>query len=112
VASTLNEFAARSRTGIIIDEDQLPIRKEVREACEILGLDPLYVANEGKMVAAVAPKDAEKVLQAMKKNPLGAAAAIIGEVTNLNAGKVMMKTPIGTTRIVDMMSGEQLPRIC
>jgi hydrogenase expression/formation protein HypE len=112
VASTLNEFAARSGVGILLEEDQVPIRPEVVEACDILGLDPLYVANEGKAVIIAAAGDAEKVLQAMKADPLGAMSRVIGEVTEMHPGKVLMRTRQGTTRVVDMLSGEQLPRIC
>ncbi len=112
VASTLNEFAVRSGVGISLDENQLPVRGEVNEACEILGLDPLYVANEGKMIASVAPGQAELVLQAMRSHPLGARAAIIGEVGEHPKGRVVMRMQRGGTRVVDMLSGEQLPRIC
>lgn len=112
LASTLNEFAEKSNVGIVIEESSLPVRKEVREACDILGLDPLYVANEGKMVAVVDPRGAEAALRAMRANPLGSDARIIGEVTEAHRGKVVMKTGIGTTRVVDMFTGEQLPRIC
>lgn len=112
MASTLNEFAEASNVGIVIEEDRLPVRKEVAEACEILGLDPLYVANEGKMVAVVAPDGAKAALEAMREHPLGANAQVIGEVTESHRGKVILKTKIGTTRVVDMFTGEQLPRIC
>lgn len=112
LASTLNEFAEKSNVGIVIEESSLPVRKEVREACDILGLDPLYVANEGKMVAVVDPRGADAALRAMRANPLGSDARIIGEVTEAHRGKVVMKTGIGTTRVVDMFTGEQLPRIC
>ena len=112
LASTLNEFARRSAVGIVIDEAKLPIRGEVREACEILGIDPLHVANEGKLVAVVPREGAEQVLRTMRKNSLGKMAGIIGEVTGEHKGKVIMKTRIGTTKVIDMMVGEQLPRIC
>ncbi len=112
LASTLNEFAKKSNLGIVIAEEKVPIREEVMEACEILGLDPLYVPNEGKMVAIVERNNAETVLQAVRKDPLGKIANIIGEVTDSHRGKVIMKTKIGTTKIVDMATGEQLPRIC
>ena len=112
LASTLNEFARMSNRGIVIEEGQLPIREEVTEACEILGLDPLHVANEGKLVALVERSGADAVLQAMRKHPLGTMASIIGEVTDAHKEKVILKTKIGTTRVVDMLSGEQLPRIC
>jgi hydrogenase expression/formation protein HypE len=112
VAATLNEFAKKSNVGIVIKEEKLPIREEVVEACEILGFDPLYVANEGKMVAVVERDSADTVIQVIRKDPLGETAHIIGEVTDSHRGKVIMKTKIGTTRVVDMHTGEQLPRIC
>jgi hydrogenase expression/formation protein HypE len=88
------------------------VRDAVRAACELLGFDPLYVANEGKLVAVVAPNDAGKILAKMKRNKYGADAAIIGEVTDEHKGKVILKTRLGASRIVDMLSGELLPRIC
>ena len=112
VSSALNEIAERSRVGIELDESSLPIHEQVRGACELLGLDPLYVANEGKLIAIVAPESAEAVLQAMRNHPLGAEAEIIGTVKKENAEMVTMRTPFGTTRIVDMLAGDQLPRIC
>ena len=112
VSSTLNEIAQQSRVGIQIDEASLPIHEQVRGACELLGLDPLYVANEGKLIAIVAPEAADAVLQAMRGHSLGAEAQIIGTVTEKNSGLVTMRTPLGTTRVVDMLSGDQLPRIC
>ena len=112
VSSTLNEIAQRSRVGIELEESSLPIHEEVRGACELLGLDPLYVANEGKLIAIVAPEAADAVLQAMRRHPLGAEAQIIGTVKKENPGLVTMRTPLGTTRIVDMLAGDQLPRIC
>src|SRR5271169_2446673 len=112
VSSALNEIAERSRVGIELDESSLPIHEQVRGACELLGLDPLYVANEGKLIAIVAPESAEAVLQAMRRHPLGAEAQIIGSVKKENPGLVTMRTPFGTTRIVDMLAGDQLPRIC
>jgi hydrogenase expression/formation protein HypE len=112
LASTLNEIAAQSHAGIAIRETALPIHDGVRGACEVLGLDPLYVANEGKLVAIVPAASAEAVLAAMRRHPLGAEAAIIGEVVALHPGLVTMHTPFGTTRIVDMLAGDQLPRIC
>jgi hydrogenase expression/formation protein HypE len=90
----------------------IPISEEVKGACEILGLDPLYVANEGKMIAIVAAADAEKALATLRRFPLGKEAAIIGEITDDHPGFVVMKTRVGGTRVVDMLSGEQLPRIC
>jgi len=112
LATTLNEFARQSSVGIRIDEDKIPVRDGVRGACELLGFDPLYVANEGKLVAIVDPSDVEKILNKMKRNRYGKDAAIIGEVTDDHRGKVVMKTRLGSSRIVDMLSGELLPRIC
>lgn len=112
LSSTLNEIASRSGVGMILEERAIPIREEVRGACEMLGLDPLYVANEGKLVAVVAAEAAEHVLQAMQQHPFGCNARIIGTVTKEDAGMVVMRTTLGTTRIVDMLAGDQLPRIC
>ncbi|HEX4998225.1 MAG TPA: hydrogenase expression/formation protein HypE [Terriglobia bacterium] len=112
VASALNEIAAKSRCGIALNEDAIPIDPATEGACEILGLDPLYVANEGKLIAIVAPEEAAAALDAMRGHPLGLRAEIIGEVTARDPGIVVMKTRVGSTRIVDMLSGEQLPRIC
>lgn len=112
VASAVNEIARSSGTGILLDEEALPVGEEVRGACEILGLDPLYVANEGKLLAFVAPESAPGVLEAMRSHPLGAGSVIIGKVVSGHPGIAMMKTRIGGTRVVDMISGEQLPRIC
>ncbi len=112
LATTLNEFAKSSNVGIRIFEDALPVRPDVKGACEVLGIDPLYVANEGKCVV-VLPKDhAEAVLNEMKSHPVGKDACLIGEVTDKNPGMVIMKTLLGANRIVDMPLGEQLPRIC
>jgi hydrogenase expression/formation protein HypE len=112
IATVLNEFAHSSNVGIRIREAAVPLREEVKGACEILGLDPLYLANEGKLVAVVAPEDADRVLAAMRAHPAGAAAAIIGEVVERPAGMVVLQTMFGGERIVDMLVGEQLPRIC
>ena len=112
LASTLNEIAGQSRAGIALDERAIPVREAVRGACELLGLDPLYVANEGKLVAIVAPEAAGAVLAAMREHPLGRDAARIGTVTQSNAGLVTLRTLLGVTRVVDMLSGDQLPRIC
>ncbi len=112
LSSTLNEIAGQSRVGIVLHERSIPVREEVRGACELLGLDPLYVANEGKLVAVVAPEQADAVLTAMRRHPLGADAQIIGTVTGENPGLVTMRTVMGATRIVDMLAGDQLPRIC
>jgi hydrogenase expression/formation protein HypE len=95
-----------------LEERAIPIREEVRGACEMLGLDPLYVANEGKLVAIVGPSAAEPLLQAMRQHPLGQNAQIIGTVLADGSGLVVMRTTLGTTRIVDMLAGDQLPRIC
>ncbi|HEV2716961.1 MAG TPA: hydrogenase expression/formation protein HypE [Terriglobales bacterium] len=112
LSSALNEIAAQSRVGIELQERTIPIRDEVRGACEMLGLDPLYVANEGKLIAIVESGVAEDILAAMRNHPLGREARIIGHVTEKDAGLVTMRTPLGTTRIVDMLAGDQLPRIC
>ncbi len=112
VSSTLNEIAERSHAGIELDERAIPVREEVRGACELLGLDPLYVANEGKLIAIVTPGAVDPVLQAMRRHPLGRAAQIIGTVKRENPGLVTMRTALGTTRIVDMLAADQLPRIC
>ena len=112
LATTLNEIAGQSEVGIRIDEDSIPVREEVLAACEMLGLDPLYIANEGKLVAIVPAGDAERVLQAMRGNPYGREASIIGEVQAENPKRVVMKTRIGSSRIVDMLTGDPLPRIC
>jgi len=112
LATTLNELAKQSKVGIKIEEDKIPVREEVQAACEMLGFDPLYVANEGKLVAIVAPEDAEAVLKAMRKNTYGKDAAVIGEVRQEHPGRVVMKTRLGASRIVDMLVGDLLPRIC
>ncbi|HYR91765.1 MAG TPA: hydrogenase expression/formation protein HypE [Terriglobia bacterium] len=112
VASALSEIAQKSRSGIRIQESLIPVQSEVQGACEILGLDPLYVANEGKLLAFVSRSDAEKMLCAMRKHPLGRDAVVIGEVVTDHPGTVVMKTRVGGSRVVDMLSGEQLPRIC
>jgi hydrogenase expression/formation protein HypE len=112
VATVLNEIADASQVAIEIDEGHTPIREQVKAFCEILGLDPLYLANEGKIVAVVSPLDAEAALAAMRAHPLGAGAAIIGHVMAGEAGRVTMRTIFGGRRIVDMLVGEQLPRIC
>jgi hydrogenase expression/formation protein HypE len=112
LSSALNEIATQSRVGIELTERAIPIHEEVKGACELLGLDPLYVANEGKLIAIVDPCVAEKVLTAMRRHPLGKEAQIIGTVTGKDPGLVVMRTPLGTTRIVDMLAGDQLPRIC
>jgi len=112
LAATLNEIAHQSGVGIRIEEDALPIRPEVAAACELLGLDPLFVANEGKLVAFVAPEAAEQLLSVMRAHPLGRDAALIGHVVADDNRFVQMTTSFGGGRIVDWLSGEQLPRIC
>ena len=112
VASSLNEIAESSHVGILLTEESIPLTEEVRGACELLGLDPLYVANEGKFLAFVSPEAADDILARMREHPLGRNAAVIGEVTAGHPGTVLMKSRIGGTRVVDMLSGEQLPRIC
>jgi hydrogenase expression/formation protein HypE len=112
VATTLNEIALSSEVCIEIDEDLIPVREEVKGACEILGLDPLYVANEGKLIAIVSAEIADRLVARMKENVYGANACIIGEVKAEPQGIVAMRTGFGGTRIVDMLVGEQLPRIC
>lgn len=112
VATVLNEIATRSRVGMLLRETEMPVRETVRGACEILGLDPLYVANEGKLVAIVAADAAGAVVERMRQNPLAADARIIGEVVAEHPGMVLMQTEIGGTRVLDTLFGEQLPRIC
>ena len=112
VASSLNEIAQAARVGILIDERKLPVQPAVQGACEMLGLDPIYIANEGKCVAIVPREQADAILAAMRAHPLGANAAIIGEVVNRHPGMLVSRTGIGGTRVVDMQIGEQLPRIC
>ena len=112
LASALNEIAASAQVGIRLEEVHIPVGQEVRGACEILGFDPLYVANEGKCLVIAAPAVAESILAGMRRHPLGGETAIIGEVVAEHPGKVMLRSRIGGTRLVDMISGEQLPRIC
>ncbi|MGE0758009.1 MAG: hydrogenase expression/formation protein HypE [Pirellulaceae bacterium] len=112
LASALNELAAASRVGVRIDERSLPVRTEVRAACELLGLDPLYVANEGKLIAVVPEADADRLLDAVRAHPMGVRAAIIGQVVADHPGVVVLRTRIGGERIVSLLAGEQLPRIC
>ena len=112
VATALNEVANQSAVGIELEESNLPVRPEVNAACELLGLDPLYVANEGKVLVLVAPEDADQVLHKMRQHPLGRESCIIGRVVSEHPGRVILHTCIGGRRIVDMLSGEQLPRIC
>jgi hydrogenase expression/formation protein HypE len=112
VASTLNEIAAASQVGIELDESSIPIHEDVRGACELLGLDPLYVANEGKLIAIVDPESADLILSSMHASRLGVDARNVGTVTESHPGVVTLRTELGTTRVVDMLPGDQLPRIC
>jgi hydrogenase expression/formation protein HypE len=112
LATTINELATQSKVGISIEEDKIPVRDEVLGASEMLGLDPLYIANEGKLVAIVSAEDASGILEAMRSNRYGREATIIGEVTAEHPGRVVMNTSLGTSRIIDMLVGDPLPRIC
>ena len=112
LAATLNEIARAARVGVVYEERRLPVPPAVAAACEMLGMDPVYIANEGKLIAVVAPEEAEVVLEAMQRHPLGAKAAIIGRITAEHPGVVVARTGIGGSRVVDMQVGEQLPRIC
>lgn len=112
VASALNEIAQISGVGIQLEEEAVPVRREVRGACELLGLDPLYIANEGKLIAICAPEAAPSLLAAMHRHPLGADASLIGKVTAQNPGLLTMRTTLGAARIVDMLANDPLPRIC
>lgn len=112
LSSALNELADAAGVGVRIDESRLPLKPEVKAACEMLGLDPLYVANEGKLIAVVSAEDAEMVLDAMRRHPLGRQAVCIGEVVEDHPGMVIMKSLVGGERVVTMLAGEQLPRIC
>jgi hydrogenase expression/formation protein HypE len=112
VATALNEIASRSDVAVQLYEEKIPISAPVRAACEILGLDPLYVANEGTFIAVVPPEEAESALNVMRKHPQGRGAVRIGEVTSEHAGKVIMRTSLGARRIVTPLSGDLLPRIC
>jgi hydrogenase expression/formation protein HypE len=112
LSSALNELAAASHIGVELVEAAVPIRPEVHAACEMLGLDPLYVANEGKLIAVVPPVDADRVLEAMRAHPLGRSAAMIGQVVADHPGMVTMHSLVGGERVVTLLAGEQLPRIC
>jgi hydrogenase expression/formation protein HypE len=112
LATVLNEIAGASQVAIEIEETATPIREEVKAFCEILGLDPLYLANEGKIVVVAPPEEARAALVAMRAHPLGVRAAVIGRIQAGEAGRVTMRTVFGGRRIVDMLVGEQLPRIC
>ena len=112
VATTLNEFVEGTALGIELEEAQIPVRPQVQAACDMLGLDPLYCANEGKLLAVVAPADADKVLATMKNHELGTDAAIVGQVTERYPGKLTLRTAFGGSRVLQKLSGAQLPRIC
>jgi hydrogenase expression/formation protein HypE len=112
LGATLVEIAAAAGIGVEAESAAIPVREPVRAACELLGLDPLFVANEGKLAAFVAPESAGRVLEAMRANPLGRDAVLIGEAVDSHPGMVLLKTEIGGTRVVDLPFGEQLPRIC
>ncbi len=112
LASSLNEIAEGSKVGMMLQEDSLPVDRTVRGACEFLGLDPLYVANEGKLVAIVDGESAEEIVATMRSHPLGRGAARIGSVSRERPGMVALKTALGATRVIDTQIGEQLPRIC
>ena len=112
VASSLNEIAAQSQVSILLDEKAIPVRPAVQAACEMLGFDPLYIANEGKVLAIVAHEDAGAVLEAMRRTRYGEESVVVGRVEAEPKGRVLMRTAIGTTRIVDLLAGEMLPRIC
>jgi hydrogenase expression/formation protein HypE len=112
LASALNEIAGAAHLGVSVDEGSIPVREDVRGACEILGFDPLYVANEGRFVCILPTGDAERALRIMRADPLGAGACLIGRVTEDASGLVTMRSRIGVSRVLDMLSGEQLPRIC
>ncbi|MEV0338109.1 hydrogenase expression/formation protein HypE [Nocardia sp. NPDC050713] len=112
VAATLNEIAGVAKVGVSLDERKIPVSSQVRDACGLLGLDPLYVANEGKLIAFVAPEDADRVLAAMGEHPLGGRAEAIGVCVEEHPGMVVARTALGGNRVVDLPAGEQLPRIC
>jgi hydrogenase expression/formation protein HypE len=112
VASALNEIAVQSNVGILLEEDSIPIHPEVAAACEMLGFDPLYVANEGKLLAIVKQNDSAKILDVMKRSKYGENSSVIGKIEESPSGRVLLKTGLGSTRVVDLLSGEMLPRIC
>jgi len=112
LASTLNEIAQASGVGMVIDETKVPVRAEVQSACELLGLDPVYVANEGKAVFFVSPDAADKVLEALRAHPLGRKAVCIGQATAEHKGMLVARTAMGASRVIPMQISEQLPRIC
>jgi len=112
VATTLNEISQSARAGMVLQEDLIPVSPAVRGACEVLGLDPLYIANEGKLLVILPEKEADVVLGKMRQHPLGSKACVIGELVAEHPSMVRMTTSIGSSRIIDMLTGEQLPRIC
>ena len=112
LGTILNEIASQSDVAVTIHEECIPVKEEVRVVCELLGLDPLYLANEGKLVAFVQPDRAEEILSVMQKNPLGENASIIGEVGGEPSKKVIMETRVGGSRFIEMLVAEDLPRIC
>jgi hydrogenase expression/formation protein HypE len=112
LSSALNELADASNVGVRLNEAALPVKAEVKAACEMLGLDKLYVANEGKLIAVVPAEDADTLLQTMRAHPLGHDAAIIGEIVSDHPGMVVMRSLVGGERVVTLLAGEQLPRIC
>ncbi|MGZ3514565.1 MAG: HypE family hydrogenase expression/formation protein, partial [Thermodesulfobacteriota bacterium] len=112
LATTLNEIASTSNVGMVIEEEKIPVRESVKGICELLGLDPLYLANEGKLIAICPPNEAEPLLEVIRNHPLGRNAEIIGRVTEENRTKVVLHTLIGGHRILDMLTGAQYPRIC
>jgi hydrogenase expression/formation protein HypE len=112
LATTLNEIASSSHVGMVIEEKEVPVRESVRGICELLGLDPLYLANEGKMIAICPPDEAERLLEVMREHPLGKQTRVIGRVTEENPKRVVLHTLIGGHRILDMLTGTQYPRIC
>ena len=111
-ASALNEIAKQSQVGILLNEDSIPVKPAVAAACEMLGFDPLYIANEGKLIAVVGPEDTPQILDVMHKTKYGKEAVVIGQVEESPPGRLLLKTGLGSTRIVDLLSGEMLPRIC
>ncbi|HEY2669185.1 MAG TPA: AIR synthase-related protein, partial [Rugosimonospora sp.] len=112
VATILNEVARAAEVGVLVNEDDVPVRAEVRGACELLGIDPLYVACEGRLVAIVDPASADAALAAMRAHPAGTGAAVIGRIVDDPPGIVLLNTAFGGTRIVDTLVGDPLPRIC
>jgi hydrogenase expression/formation protein HypE len=112
LSSTLNELAEASGVGVVLTEAAVPLRPEVRAACEVLGLDPLSVANEGKLIAVVPPADAARLVEVMRSHPLGRNAAVVGEVVDDHPGMVVLRSLVGGERVVTMLAGEQLPRVC